>query len=958
MKLSKNGLSASGEIYHTLFETIPQGVVFQDANGKIIFANPAAQHILGLSLDSMQGHTSLDPLWQAIREDGKIYPGEDHPIAIARREGKPVMGVIMGMRHLNTGKIHWLKVDAIPLYLSGAATPDQVYAIFDDITELKEIEAALQILASEKAQTSARDEAILNSLPTGVIVTDMRNSLVSMNQAALELLGFTSFEQAAKYQAESGDMMDSRDPAGLAISPDAKPITHILKGEIISGFELQTRNHTTGEYRHGMIWGRQAQNAHGAPILAVMILRDTHILYLAHRELESIFTALPDGIIIYAPGGTIARVNPALESIFMAFPNPLHLPIEKRMAHFEVKTLDGHPIDREELPANRALRGETVSNLVVEVTEPGGGSTSWLSISATPLPDAAGTGAVAALTDISERIQLEKALLAASNELENRVQERTADLLTSYQALADANSALKENEERFRQMAENIREIFFMLTIDHGKILYISPAYEELTGVPVQRLYENARALLDCVHPDDLPTVMEVFRQSSQIGYDIQYRINHPHGGLRWVRTRTFPIFNEQGRVYRLAGIIEDITERILSYHTLEKRVAERTQELSTLLAISNNLSFTLELDELVESMLDLLSNIVPHTGVMVLLLHDVEFDVVAFHSTSNESIPLHTRFPLNFSDNPLRLVTTRQPLLLNTLDNESTRSALIREDSFLTSAGDANPVRSWLGVPMVVKDQVVGILRLTHTLPAPFNQGHVQLVQAIAIQAGIAIENARLYGQARELAVLNERQRLARELHDSVSQALYGISLGAHVALASLTQDPRKQKEALEYILSLADTGLTEMRALIFELRPDTLAVDGLLLALQRQTAALQARRGIEVVTQFGVEPDLPIETKEIVYRITQEALNNAAKHANPSRIDVKINDQPIEFVVEIIDNGKGFDPALPKPGHLGLRSMRERVESINGSLTINSAPGHGTQNVVKIPRKYRKTL
>lgn len=201
------------------------------------------------------------------------------------------------------------------------------------------------------------------------------------------------------------------------------------------------------------------------------------------------------------------------------------------------------------------------------------------------------------------------------------------------------------------------------------------------------------------------------------------------------------------------------------------------------------------------------------------------------------------------------------------------------------------------------------------------------------------------------ERAAIEERQRLARELHDSVSQVLYGISLGANTALTLFESDRSKVLEALDYILSQARAGLTEMRALIFELRPESLEMEGLVAALNKQTAALRARLGIEVVVDMCDEPEVPFSIKEVVYRITQEALHNAIKHARPNYLEVILQKDNHNLIVEICDDGVGFDPTAAYPGHLGLRSMRERAEKAGGVLEISSAPEQGTRIKASLP-------
>jgi signal transduction histidine kinase len=210
------------------------------------------------------------------------------------------------------------------------------------------------------------------------------------------------------------------------------------------------------------------------------------------------------------------------------------------------------------------------------------------------------------------------------------------------------------------------------------------------------------------------------------------------------------------------------------------------------------------------------------------------------------------------------------------------------------------------------------------------------------------------LYTKAQELATLQERQRLARELHDSVSQALYGISLGAHTAREALEgSEPEQALASLEYVIALTEAGLAEMRALIFELRPEFLEIDGLVAALTKQVAVLRARYKLTVEADLGEEPDLSLEKKEALYRIAQEALHNIVKHAHASTVALRLTEPGEEVILEVRDNGRGFDPAGPFPGHLGVRSMLERVAKIGGRLAIESAPGQGTCIRARVSRR-----
>ena len=229
------------------------------------------------------------------------------------------------------------------------------------------------------------------------------------------------------------------------------------------------------------------------------------------------------------------------------------------------------------------------------------------------------------------------------------------------------------------------------------------------------------------------------------------------------------------------------------------------------------------------------------------------------------------------------------------------------------------------------------------------------QLASALRQRAEQASSRERelriLYEQAQELVSLQERQRLARELHDSVSQALYAIGLGAHTAREALESDPEQAMASIDYVLALAEAGLAEMRALIFELRPESLEMEGLVAALTKQVAVLRTRYKLTVEADLGEEPNLSMEMKHMLYRVAQEALHNIVKHARASMVVLRLAGETNEIILEVRDNGRGFNPAAPFPGHLGLRSMHERVTKVGGTLAIESVPGQGTCLGVRIP-------
>lgn len=265
----------------------------------------------------------------------------------------------------------------------------------------------------------------------------------------------------------------------------------------------------------------------------------------------------------------------------------------------------------------------------------------------------------------------------------------------------------------------------------------------------------------------------------------------------------------------------------------------------------------------------------------------------------------------------------------------------------------DATGLRttSELAAPLVVRDSVIGVLLVRAPYGTTMGESQLRVMSTLADLIAVAIQNSRSYRQGKELAALQERTRLSRELHDSVSQALYGIALGATTARAQLDKDPALAKAPLDYVVSLTQAGLTEMRTLIFDLRPDSLEKEGLITALSKQGGLLEARHGIRIVSEMCDEPNLPLETKESLYRVAREALHNVMKHAQASTVVIRLEEDEDEVQLDIVDDGRGFDPNESFTGHLGLQSMRERMKALGGQISITSEAGAGTHVSVRLP-------
>src|SRR5215207_5871769 len=264
--------------------------------------------------------------------------------------------------------------------------------------------------------------------------------------------------------------------------------------------------------------------------------------------------------------------------------------------------------------------------------------------------------------------------------------------------------------------------------------------------------------------------------------------------------------------------------------------------------------------------------------------------------------------------------------------------------------------MRSFLGVPIVAPEGVIGAFYLTDKEAAPrFSDGDRQLIELLASHAAIAITNARLNERSRELSTLAERNRLALELHDVVSQKLFSLVLTAEAAATLLDRDEPAAREKLERTQKLAREALDEIRSLVLELRPPELERDGLCGTLRKHVEVLRALHEDKLDIDLDVEDAVSIgegRDREVL-RVAQEALANAVRHAGAARVGLRLARANGGVVLEVTDDGAGFDPADPelRSRHLGLTSMEERARRLGGRLEILSAPGEGAIVHLEVP-------
>lgn len=429
-------------------------------------------------------------------------------------------------------------------------------------------------------------------------------------------------------------------------------------------------------------------------------------------------------------------------------------------------------------------------------------------------------------------------------------------------------------------------------------------------------------------------------------------RIDIPGGTTYWDVVFA-PLF-DQGEIVGVLDVITDATDRVQSTERLEARVRAFTR-VAAGMTVDQPLLATLE---------QIRSEIMLTTSATACSL-------VTWHGSSDDAPKLSAvpdpAFGPGYAEAFLAMYVAAG---VDETTADDVEPVALRRGARTTALADpryapihpywSRPSPDWedaVLLPLVSGREFFGELHVHLPAGARFVDDDADYLLAMADQAALAIQNAALYLEQREAASAAERQRLARELHDSVSQALFSMTMHARTAerrLEPLGAEADLARAEVAQLQELTKGALAEMRALIFELRPGALAEEGLGAALTKQAAAIAAREHV-VIEVVAPQHRLPLSAgaEEHLYRIALEAMHNAVKHAAPQRIDVviSVDEASDQAVLVVADDGIGFDTSVEHLGHLGLGTMRERAASLEGSVTLDSAPATGTRVSVAVP-------
>ncbi|MBI5029783.1 MAG: GAF domain-containing protein [Chloroflexi bacterium] len=574
---------------------------------------------------------------------------------------------------------------------------------------------------------------------------------------------------------------------------------------------------------------------------------------------------------------------------------------------------------------------------------------------------------------------------ARNRELERQVQERTW-------ALAQQKRELEERTEQLEQRQQELQTLYQADEELHHH-LHLDDVLQTLCNIAVDNLKADKSALL-CWNKEHDRIVMRVAHGFSaeamtQISFapgegvtgrvmltgepaivkdarDDLRRVNEPSQAIRAVLTEgirsflhlpiqigneTFGVFNvsytelhtfgdKEQRLFTALAQRAALAIESARYLDSEQRRAEQFRLIAE---VGQRISTLLDANRVMEQVAQLVQTTFGYYHVGIGL---VEGDEIVYQFGAGE---LWERMPFEFK--PARLKVGKEGFAgWIAAHGEPILAPNVSQDArYVWMQGSAT--RSELTVPIFVKDKVIGVLDAQSDRLNAFDKTDLAVLQALAHQAGAAIENAHLYERAQELAVMQERNRLARDLHDAVTQTLFSATLIADALPSSWESDPSEGRQLLKELRQLSRGALAEMRTLLLELRPTALIETKLGDLLRQLGEAAMGRTGLSVSVQVESDSKLPPEAHIALYRIAQEALNNVLKHSRAAHVVMNLNcilgrNHQVQVVeLTIRDDGRGFDVNQVSSSRLGLASMRERAQAIGAELSVDSHPGRGAE-------------
>ena len=759
------------------------------------------------------------------------------------------------------------------------------------------------------------------------VISEDGEKLTGVNQTALDLFGFTREEAIG---SSIGDRFV--DPADWVAAT-----REIDKAGYVRDFGVGLRKTDGSEILCLMTFSRRL-DGEGRSLGFQGVIRDVterveaeEAERLRTQELEALFTVAS---ILVAPGDIEQKVTHVLEAIAAAVEADwvvLRLYDEEEQV---LRLVSYVGAGLQDLPPEPVLQlGQLVSGQAFQRGEP-------LVVNDYPAHPGADAGRVAegmksaASLILKSGDRLIGTVQVSSKQLDHFTPERVKFLTAIVDGMgvllenARLLEGVRESEERYRNLFEESRDAIFVIAAD-CKVMAANQAAVELFGFEMQDA-GGSEVIDRFVDPGDPERFRRAIDQSGSVR-DFEVKLRDADGSEIDCLVTATRRLDARGRSLGLQGVIRDITER--------KRIQ---REGSVLAEIGVVLGGTLAIEEVYQQFADQVQKLIPSDRVVI---SDVDIDAGTITPVYIAGLPIDgwpPDTPHLLASTPLEnVVRYRTPLVMNFGESERLAQAY----GGLVDGLEAG-LRSGLAVPLIARDSTIGILSLRRIDSGGYTPRELELAIGVANQIAPAIENARLYREAGVVAVHEERNRLARDLHDSVIQSLYSLTLHSEASVRHANAGDLEQVKArLGQMGESALQALKEMRLLVYQLRPPLLEDEGLIGALQHRLDAVEKRSGVKTRLILDREYRLPANIENALFPVAIEALNNAIKHANASIVEMRINtvDGGIELTVR--DNGRGFAVAeRSAQGGVGLASMSERLSDIGGRLSVKSVVGEGT--------------
>ncbi len=459
----------------------------------------------------------------------------------------------------------------------------------------------------------------------------------------------------------------------------------------------------------------------------------------------------------------------------------------------------------------------------------------------------------------------------------------------------------------------------------------VSQGAADLTGYPRERFLAPANPPYgDLIHPEDRDETWQTLASAvgDQQPFELLYRIRTADDQIKWVLEQGNQLQTDSDGPIILEGFISDVTERVLAQQILERRIIDRTRKLS---ALYEMMAASAEQGDLSTNLHNALRWVLTAVHGQQALLH--------LHNRTQGCLQLMANVG----------ISAEEEAQLATISDARVPWKRVVATGRATSCAAcliADNTHTFAGFPLWAHNQFMGVLSIWRDSERPFSEGDMALMASAADQMATTIDTARLRRNSDRLLLLDERNRLARELHDAVTQSLYSLTLFAAAnRRAAGESDLDKVCHYSDRIATTAEQTLKEMRLLLHNLRPSLLQDSGLVAALRKRLDSVEKRSGVQARLDAPDALNLPPHVEETLFHIAEEALNNALKHASAEMVIVTLQQSGSVVCLSISDDGCGFEPALEtESGGLGLTSMRERIETLGGTLTIDSAPGQTT--------------